>query len=137
MRRGPTSPIVVGRIGVLERVVGAVVVLLIQEIIARLRARKGVVSGEWEQIVPQQNSEAEKHDHVVCRHIGNKISGHITRLLPHELKFKRWRFEGQMRVSLVFLTFWPVDAAKNPGSYGTIRLHMIDEKQLQGFYVKL
>jgi hypothetical protein len=35
------------------------------------------------------------------------------------------------------MTFWTTDLTKNPGSYGTIQLHWINECELQGFYVKL
>lgn len=123
--------------GIVGSLLGALLVLAVQEMIGRARSRKGVFSGEWEELILAQHGEAEKHDQVTCKHVGNTVSGSIRRQHPTDQTHKNWRFQGHVRGSLIFVTFWATDAAKNPGSYGTIQLHMINEKQLKGFYVKL
>ena len=123
--------------GIVGSLIGALFVLAIQELITIARSRKGVFTGKWDQLIKAQHDEPEKHDLVLCKHVGETIRGTIRRKNPTDQEFKSWMFQGQVRGSLVFVTFWAKDSAKNPGSYGTIQLHIIDEKHLKGFYVKL
>lgn len=123
--------------GIVGSLLGALVVLLIKEVLSYLKSRKGVFTGEWDQIIPAQQGEPAKHDLVHCQHIGRNIEGKIERLQPKEQRYKNWRFQGQVRSQVLFVTFWTTNEAKNPGSYGTIQLNIITETQLSGFYVKL
>jgi hypothetical protein len=101
-----------------------------------IKSRRGVLTGSWIQRIPAQKGQPAKMDRVNCRHIGSCFTGDIQRVEPSEQKHKQWQFSGQLRGSLVFMTFWTTDLARNPGSYGTIQLNMIDDAHLWGFYVK-
>ena len=98
---------------------------------------KGNLSGTWYQKIPSWGNEPEKLDLVECVHHGDTMSGKIRRLKPEDQRYKSWEFAMKVRRSLIFGIFLSDDLRKNPGSYGTLQLNMLDENHLQGFYVRL
>ena len=100
--------------------------------------RKGELTGEWMQSVVNDNGKVEKRDHVTLKHnhLTKRVEGSIERLAPEDQKFKKWVFEGVLRGNVLFIIFWTADVKSNPGSYGTIQLHEIDEGKLTGFYIR-
>ena len=123
--------------GIVSSVLGGFAVLAFQWIVSYVQEEGGPLTGEWVQFIPAQKEEPEKHDIVHCRDKGSKLRGWIERVEPTDQSFKKWRFQGQRKGSLVFLTFCTTDRERNPSSYGTIQLHMAEGNHLRGFYVKL
>jgi len=116
-------------------IIGVFVGLLAQEAFKYLRSRRGILTGTWSQIIEPQKGEPFKRDLVRCHHIGSDLRGTIERIEPNDQK--RWMFQGKRIGNLVFVTFWRSNQLRNPGSYGTIQLNVINENDLRGFYVKL
>ena len=98
--------------------------------------RSGVLTGTWDQIIPSQNEQPGKRDTVICKHIGETLSGEILRVDPAEESFKKWNFNGRVRNDLIFVVFWTADEKTNPGSYGTIQLHRLPLGYCEGHYEK-
>jgi hypothetical protein len=120
--------------GIVGSLIGVPLGLLAQEIIAYIKSRKGPLTDEWEQIIDAGG--IAKRDRVRCRQIGDRLEGTIERVEPADQKYKMWRFQARIRGAMLFGMFWATDLKKNPGSYGTLQLHMIDYSTLEGFYVK-
>lgn len=120
--------------GIVGSLIGVPLGLLAQELIAHLKSRKGPLTDEWDQIIDEGG--VTKRDRVHCRQIGDRLEGTIERVEPADQKYKTWRFQARIRGSMLFGMFWATDLKKNPGSYGTLQLHMIDYSTLEGFYVK-
>lgn len=118
-------------------IIGVLVGVLAQEGFLYLRSRRGILTGTWSQIIDAQKGEPFKHDLLRCRHFGSDLRGTIERIEPKDQDYKRWTFRGKRIGNLVFVTFWTSDQVKNPASYGTIQLNVINENDLRGFYVKL
>ena len=123
--------------GIAGSIVGAVVAIIIKELVTYIKSRRGKLSGEWYQIIYDEKGEEVKRDIVTCRHIGNKIEGEIRRIYPLGQSYKRWKFEGQVRERLFFGIFWTTDEIKNPNSYGNLQHNIIDANTMEGFYIKL
>jgi hypothetical protein len=123
--------------GVIGSVAGAVLVLLIQEILSFLKSRHGVLTGKWEQLIYNAEQEPVKKDTVKCRHIGDSLTGEIQRFYPKDQSFKKWRFQGKVRRNLFFGIFWSTDVKRNVTSYGTLQLYLENESLMKGFYVRL
>lgn len=134
MNNETTANIIFGLIG---SVIGALLIWLSENISRSLRTRRGELSGLWYQIIPQHGTEPNKIDRVECKQINDRLTGNISRIFPPNQRFKEWEFEAKTKRNLLFGTFWSRDTSKNPGSYGTLQLNIIDEKHLEGFYVRL
>jgi hypothetical protein len=113
---------------------GGVVGFLLKEIIAYVKGRKGPLTGVWEQTISE--GTITKRDYVKCRQIGDNLKGKIERKEPIDQVSKKWKFQAQIRGSMLFGIFWATDLKRNPGSYGTLQLHMMNQSKLEGFYVK-
>jgi hypothetical protein len=124
-------------VGIIGSIIGGGALWMFQLAVTHFREDRGLLTGEWDQIIPAQKNQPEKHDLVNCRDNGSKLRGSIERINPAEQSFKKWQFQGQRRGSLLFMTFWTTNLKSNPGSYGTIQLHSIGENHWKGFYVKL
>src|SRR5262249_51528904 len=86
-----------------------------------IRSRSGEYTGTWLQTIPATNSEPEKIAVVTCRHVGDRIVATTLRTKP-KLKYEqKWKVELRVKRGLVFGTYWPIDASKLPGSYGTLQ----------------
>lgn len=101
------------------------------------KIRRGNLSGTWYQVIPSWEGEPEKLDLVECVHYRDTITGKIRRLKPENQRYKSWEFTTKIRRNLIFGIFLSDDVRKNPGSYGTLQLNMLNENHLQGFYVRL
>jgi len=123
--------------GVGGSIIGALAVVIYRDIKDMTLARKGDLTGKWEQIIPAQSGEPEKLDIVDCKHIGNKLKGCIVRVSPADQSEKHWNFEAKITHDVVYGTYWPLNPSKNPRSYGTIQLDVIDVNQLKGYYGRL
>ena len=99
-----------------------------------LRSR-GPLAGEWDQVIPAQGGQSEKHDKVTCHHRGRRVFGAIERLQPAEQHHKKWRFEGRYRESVLFACFWSEDEMVY--SFGVWLLTHVDENRLVGHYLRL
>jgi uncharacterized membrane protein YqaE (UPF0057 family) len=97
------------------------------------RSKNGLLSGTWHQI--SKNEDIEKQDEVICRQVGDYISGSIKRKLPDDQTQKKWKFIGRIHGEKVFVIFWSTNPIANPDSYGTIQLH-VGDVELQGLYIK-
>jgi hypothetical protein len=123
--------------GIVGGIIGVFIGVLAQQAFQYIRSRRGILTGSWSQIIDAQKGEPFKRDLVRCRHSGSELRGTIERIEPKDQSYKRWTFRGKNIGNLVFVTFWTGDQVKNPGSYGTIQLNVINENDLRGFYVKL
>jgi hypothetical protein len=122
--------------GFIYSLMGALVLLAIQESIKFLKERNGSLTGIWIQEIPKKYDQEAKTDLVTCRNVGKKLKGKIERISPPEQSHKKWRFEGQIVDSIIFLTFWTTDKKRNAGSYGTIHMLKKDDNKCLGSYVK-
>jgi len=120
---------------IIASLLGALLVLAIQESVKYLKSRKGPLTGDWLQTFT--DSQTDKQDLVHCRHIGDRLEGTIERLKPADQTYKRWRFEARKRNAMIFGTYWAIDRKNNDGSHGTIQHYLITNSRLEGFYVKL
>lgn len=120
--------------GIVGSILGTVGGLFYSDLRDWVRMRRGVLTGDWDQVIPAQNNQPEKKDHVECRHVGDSISGDIHRVTPTNEKNKSWGFEGRVRGDLIFLVFWTTNEKDNPGSYGTIQLHRMPDGFCEGHY---
>jgi hypothetical protein len=50
--------------GIVGSIIGALAILLVQELIAYVKARRGVLTGEWNQMIPAQQDQPAKLDRV-------------------------------------------------------------------------
>lgn len=123
--------------GIIGSLIGAVLVVLVQERISFLRARHGFLTGQWLQLIYDDQGKVIKRDRLDLRHEGNIIKGHYCRLEPSDQKFKEWQFSGRLEGHLLYGLYWSSDLKKNPGSYGTSQLHMINQAKFTGFYTRL
>ncbi|MHB8595433.1 MAG: hypothetical protein ACYDER_01330 [Ktedonobacteraceae bacterium] len=124
--------------GIIGSLLGAVVVVFVQDALSRRRARSGFLTGEWEQVIYDTKGVTEtRKDRVIVRHEDNVVKGHVNRLEPIDQRFKSWDLSGRIEGHMLFCTFWSTDLKKNPGSYGTVQLHMINQSRFTGFYLKL
>jgi hypothetical protein len=124
-------------LGIVSSIIGAFLYARAQSLIKYLQSRKGLLAGEWDQIIEDRNTKKIiKRDRVRCRNIGDKLWGTIERREPAEQNIKRWEFEARRRDAMIFGTYWSADL-KNNESYGTIQHHVVDNRNLEGFYVKL
>lgn len=99
------------------------------------KARKGVLTGAWEQLIYDEAGNLVKKDIVDCWHVGERIIGRIRRLEPAGQSYKQWKFEGKLNSKLFFGIFWTT-VRQNPESCGTLQMY-VAEDQLEGFYVRL
>ena len=120
--------------GLVVNLIGFLFGFVAKELITYLRYRKRALTGNWEQII--EDGQSVKRDLVRCRHIGDKLKGTIERLEPEDQNYKRWKFEARKRSSMIFGSFWATDLRNNE-SYGTIQHYLINNSNLEGFYVKL
>ena len=123
--------------GLIGGIIGIIVGFIIEKLYSYFRSRNGILTGNWEQIIPAQKDQDPKRDQVKCHHVGQELNGTIHRIEPKKHDFKKWAFKGRIIDNLIFLTFWTTDPIKNPGSYGTIQLNSVPGKDPNGFYVKL
>lgn len=122
---------------IVASVLGAAVFSLLAATIQFVRYRTGELAGTWDQQVLDENGVVAKLDEVRCRHYGTHIKGTIRRIDPIDQQSKRWRFYGEVRHKLLFCIYFTTSAKKNPGSYGTIQLHILNNGLLEGFYVRI
>jgi hypothetical protein len=117
-------------------VLGAIGVFIATRLWNSWQCRKGDLTGEWKQYISGESGD--KVDNISLKHnnVTKKIKGKIKRLEPQNQRNKVWEFEGVIKGHLLFIIFWTSDVRKNPGSYGTIQLHEINENQLSGFYIR-
>ncbi len=103
-----------------------------------LRLLRGSLSGEWEQLIYDENGQLVKRDRVKLRHISDIVMGSIKRVwsVKGDETYKRWKFLGRVRHRLLFAIFWTTDERRNPESYGTIQL-LLKGEVMEGFYVRL
>lgn len=123
--------------GLIDALIGALVAIVLQEVFAYWRGRSGFLAGRWDETLYDKQGNVAKIDRIVVQHHGNVVKGRIRRLNPVDQSFKRWRFYGRIEGNLLFGVFWSTDLRRNPGSYGTIQLHMLNQSRFTGFYVRL
>ena len=123
--------------GLVGSLVGAIATILARELFLYIKSRRGVYSGKWIQIIYDEDGNEIKRDEVIAKHIGNTLRGTVRRVFPENQAHKRWRFEGQIRGRLFFGIFWSTNVVRNPNSYGTLQLNIVNENEMDGFYVKL
>lgn len=123
---------------IISGVLGAIAAVIVTRFWKDWQQRKGELTGEWIQFVYNEKGEAEKKDRIILKHnhFTKKVEGKIERLTPKDQHFKKWVFNGVVRGNILFVIFWSADLEKNPGSYGTIQLHEINEGKLSGFYIR-
>lgn len=121
-------------IGIIGNLIAALIGFFGREIWRWRKGRKGPLKGKWRQIIEEGR---HREDLVVCRHVGDELTGSIRRGSPEEEHDRRWKFYGRKKDNFVYLLFWNLDDTKNPESSGTIQLHVsVDGKRMEGFYVK-
>lgn len=99
------------------------------------QGRRGPLSGKWRQVIGEEGYRRE--DTVVCKHSSNGyLEGEIRRLIPENETHKAWRFSGRKKGEFIFMIFWNLDDTQNPESSGTIQLHEMNPRHLEGYYVK-
>ena len=126
-------------INIVSAIAGALAGVFFRELIDFLKSRHSELSGEWFQVIYDENGEVAKKDKVECRHLGTRLKGSIKRIEPPSENHKAWVFEGYFLDDLFFGTFQTSDRRHNPGSYGTLQLRKVifkGETTLEGFYVK-
>jgi hypothetical protein len=123
--------------GIVGSILGAIAVLLLQQALSYFKARRGFHTGEWEQVIYDADGKAEKRDRVTIHHEGETFKGLMRRLEPVDQSFRSWHLLGRIESNMIFCIYWSTNFRVNPGSYGTIQLHMINHWDFTGFYVKL
>jgi hypothetical protein len=121
----------------ISALIGAFLTIVIQEATSYWRGRSGFLAGTWDETLYDKQGNIAKIDRLVLRHHGNIIKGKIRRLQPPDQTFKRWQLYGRIEGNLLFGIFWSTDLKRNPGSYGTMQLHMLNQSSFTGFYVRL
>jgi hypothetical protein len=122
---------------IIGSIVGAIVVLILEQFLNFLKSRNRDYSGRWEQVIYDENGKIVKKDEVACRQIGDSLSGEIHRFDPSEQNSKKWKFKGKIKGNFFFGMFWAIDVRTNPKSYGTLQLYITNANLMKGFYVKL
>jgi len=119
-------------------ILGAIGAVIVTKIWKDWQYRRGVLTGEWEQIIYNDAGDIKKKDLVILKHnhFTQKIIGKIHREFPDKESKKEWVFEGIIRGNILFMLFWANDVSINPKSYGTIQLNEINESNLTGFYIR-
>src|SRR4051812_5590792 len=82
--------------GLVGSVIGAIVVFFAQDMLARLRERRGFLTGVWEQIIYDDHGITIKRDKVTIRHEGHAFTGYVNRLQPIDQSFRSWHLQGRV-----------------------------------------
>ncbi|PCI51808.1 MAG: hypothetical protein COB45_14115 [Gammaproteobacteria bacterium] len=123
---------------VIVGVLGAISAVIITKLWKDWQYKRGELTGEWVQIIYDNNENIKKTDSVQLKHnhFTKKVTGKICRKSPDEESKKEWIFEGIIRGNVLFMIFWSKDVSINPGSHGTIQLNEVNESELTGFYIR-
>ena len=122
---------------IVSSIIGGISVLLFQQGLAYFQARRGFLTGEWEQLIFDIDGKVEKRDRITIHHAGDTFKGLVRRLEPIDQSYRSWHLLGRIEGNMIFCIYWSTNFRLNPGSYGTIQLHMINHWDFTGFYVKL
>jgi len=121
---------------VVGSIVGALATVLFGWIRNELQARRGEYTGEWTQIIPAWEGEPQKIAIVTCKHRGDRLYATTVRTEPPADYPQRWKVEARHKRGLVYGIYWPEDASKLPGSYGTLQFKVVNDNLFAGFYVR-
>lgn len=114
---GGSAGVVVGA------VLGALLSPVVAEVWAWMTSRRGQFSRYWNEYIPEDDERPDRHDVVLCRQRGSRISGEIFRVWPPEERGKRWRFDGHVAGNELVAVFVPNTSHRDQSSFGSIVLH--------------
>ena len=122
-------------INLISGFIGAFLILVIQFLYKRFSEINSPFTGDWEDIIYDENGIVIKQDQIRIRQKGDVVYGNIKRFKPENQKHRRWKFSGRIHGKNFIAIFWPKD--KSIPSFGCWYVHQHDDFLFKGHYLKL
>lgn len=102
------------------------------------RDRRGWLTGEWRQFIPEVGDRPKREDKIICLHQkkSQRVTAKIIRVKPEEKKPKQWTFSGALREDGSLVGYF-LGLEANSDSYGVIFMRKEDRNKFSGHYFKL
>ena len=92
-------------------------------------------SGIWNDAIYDNNNNVVKIDEIKMQHNKrtDEFVGRITRKMPVDQDYRKWKCKGVFRNNVMLMVFWP---EKNLLSYGVMYLVLDGDFKYKGYYLK-